>query len=294
MPTKPATKHRAEAAPAWPAGDADALAALGKRFVEGKGVPKDVARGLAMLVEAVDLGTAADHDKAYALLERHATAQLKAHRRLMAERNAGRPKGEKLRKRRAPDGRTGAELAEAAAGLEELSLDARGKRKKALAAEAEALYRQAAELGDMDGQAWLSTYLALNEDGTTREDATPEELAEAARWCRLAAEQGHAECMFIYGYNLLEGEGVAKDPEEAVYWFDRTAKLGFVAGFHHLAMMYERGTGVPRDMGQAIAAYFGVRDLSEGDDDAADCAREALAAAVAAERARFEAELARG
>jgi TPR repeat protein len=51
----------------------------------------------------------------------------------------------------------------------------------------------------------------------------PKDLAEAARWYRLAAEKGEAESQFHLGYMLLLGEGVPKNLDEGLMWLERAA-----------------------------------------------------------------------
>ena len=43
--------------------------------------------------------------------------------------------------------------------------------------------------------------------------------AEAVRWYRLAADQGHAEAQYFLGIMYADGRGVSKDEAEAVRWY---------------------------------------------------------------------------
>ena len=54
----------------------------------------------------------------------------------------------------------------------------------------------------------------------------PKDLAEAARWYRLAAEKGEAESQYDLGFMLLLGEGGPKNTEEGVMWLERAGELG--------------------------------------------------------------------
>ena len=69
------------------------------------------------------------------------------------------------------------------------------------------------------------------------------------------AEQGYplAECQI--GYCYLEGFGVEKDLEKAVYWTRRAAEHGDWDGQYNLGCFYEDGTGTARDMEQAAHWY---------------------------------------
>ena len=52
---------------------------------------------------------------------------------------------------------------------------------------------------------------------------------EAARWFRLAAEQGHAGGQNYLGFCCHEGRGVARDHAEAVRWYRLAAAQGNTA-----------------------------------------------------------------
>ena len=70
---------------------------------------------------------------------------------------------------------------------------------------------------------------------TTTDEGVPQDDAEAVRWYRLAAEQGHAYAQYNLGVMYDTGEGVPQDDAEAVRWYrlgcgtgacDRAAKIG--------------------------------------------------------------------
>lgn len=69
------------------------------------------------------------------------------------------------------------------------------------------------------------------------------------------AEQGYplAECQI--GYFYLEGLGVEKDLEKALYWTRRAADHGDRDGQCNLAWFYEEALGVERDLEQALFWY---------------------------------------
>lgn len=69
------------------------------------------------------------------------------------------------------------------------------------------------------------------------------------------AEQGYplAECQV--GYFYLEGLGVEKDLEKAVYWTRRAAEHGDWDGQYNLGGFCEDGLGTERDMEQAVRWY---------------------------------------
>ena len=50
-----------------------------------------------------------------------------------------------------------------------------------------------------------------------------QDYAEAVRWCRRAAEQGHADSQFVLGTLYGTGEGVTQDLVQANMWFNLSA-----------------------------------------------------------------------
>ena len=77
-----------------------------------------------------------------------------------------------------------------------------------------------AERGDAEAQFGLGE---LRWDGT---DELAKDRAEAAKWIRKAAEQGHAKAQHMLGYMYKNGEGVAMDRAEAVKWYRKAAEQG--------------------------------------------------------------------
>src|SRR5438552_18324487 len=86
--------------------------------------------------------------------------------------------------------------------------------------EFERLLLRAGQLGSVHAQRELGVMCA------TGDWSGPKDLAEAARWYRLAAEKGNAESQYDLGFMLLLGEGKPKNTEEGVMWLDRAGKLG--------------------------------------------------------------------
>ena len=75
----------------------------------------------------------------------------------------------------------------------------------------------------------------------------PKDEAEAAKWLRKAADQGHVFSQFNLGYLLDKGLGVAKDHSEAVTWYRRAVDAGLVQALMNLAVLYESGIDVAKD-----------------------------------------------
>jgi uncharacterized protein len=54
----------------------------------------------------------------------------------------------------------------------------------------------------------------------------PQDLPQAVKWYRLAADQNHAMAQFNLGLMLAAGEGVAADNATALVWIGRAAAAG--------------------------------------------------------------------
>lgn len=95
------------------------------------------------------------------------------------------------------------------------------------------------------------------------EEEAPKDTAQAAKWFRLAAEQGQVEAQFNLALLLASGAGGPADPTQAAHWCRRAAEQGFPPAQDHLGLMYAEGHGVPRDKAEAlvwfrVAAFGGL------------------------------------
>ena len=105
-------------------------------------------------------------------------------------------------------------------------------------------------------------------------EGVPENDAEAVKWYRLAAEQGHADAQFNLGNMYARGDGVPENDAEAVKWYRLAAEQGDAVAQYNLGVMYANGEGVLRS-GAAAADWFykaGLAYLEEGKrEDALRC-----------------------
>jgi hypothetical protein len=92
---------------------------------------------------------------------------------------------------------------------------------------------------------------ACYEDGT----GVPQDDAEAVRWYRLAADQGHAKARFNIGVFYKNGTGVVQDDAEAVRWCRLAADQGHAKAQFNIGVCYENGTGVAQDDAEALRWY---------------------------------------
>lgn len=82
-------------------------------------------------------------------------------------------------------------------------------------------------------------------------DGFPPDQAEAMKWCRKAAEQGHAIAQAELGRVSFIGQGVRQDYHEAVKWYGRAANQGITEAQFGLVRCYLRGAGVDQDFTEA-------------------------------------------
>ncbi|QOY88129.1 tetratricopeptide repeat protein [Paludibaculum fermentans] len=94
---------------------------------------------------------------------------------------------------------------------------------------------RAGRLGSVHAQRALGVAYA------TGDWAGPQDLVEAVRWYRLAAEAGEAESRYDLGFMLLLGEGGEKDTEEGLMWLERAAEQGESSALRLLVDCYEKG-----------------------------------------------------
>ena len=62
-----------------------------------------------------------------------------------------------------------------------------------------------------------------------------------------AAEQGYADAERDLGNCYRSGDGIEKQAEKAVYWYERAAKQGDAEAQFYLALVYLEGEGVEQN-----------------------------------------------
>lgn len=96
----------------------------------------------------------------------------------------------------------------------------------------------------------------------------PQDGAEAVRWYRLAADQGHAQAESDLGIAYALGRGVPRDYDAALRYFRLSAKQGYMPALTNLGLMYLRGQGIPADIVEARKWF--VLAAAGGDPNGAD------------------------
>lgn len=203
---RPAVDIEAEVA----RGDATAQFYLGQSLLTGRGVPRDAARGLALLRQSA--------------AQNHAEAMAEMGRRQLFGEGLPENFAEAVRLARAAASRSNG------AGLHLLGqLQASGIGMAADAKAAFKLYEQAAATGNpvamgTIGRAHLEGRFGFKPDAT-----------EANRWYLRAAEAGFPRAMNAYGYSLFSGRGIPKDTVAGLHWIRRAAAHGEVGALQILS-----------------------------------------------------------
>ncbi len=62
----------------------------------------------------------------------------------------------------------------------------------------------------------------------------PKDYAEAVKWFRKAAEQGHAQAQNDLGCSYYHGNGVPKNRKKAIEWWKKAAAQGYEIAINNL------------------------------------------------------------
>ncbi|MGI3900295.1 MAG: tetratricopeptide repeat protein [Janthinobacterium lividum] len=99
----------------------------------------------------------------------------------------------------------------------------------------------------------LPTFVA----GVSKPQAAPDGIGEGLR---SLASAGNAAAQYEIGLRYAEGRGVARDPKQALAWFDKSAAQGSAPAQYRLGSAYEKGVGLDRDPALAMAWYGKAAD----------------------------------
>jgi hypothetical protein len=89
---------------------------------------------------------------------------------------------------------------------------------------------------------------------------------EAFRWLKSSADQDYPYAQVYVGWLYEHGIGVASDSAEALAWYRRAAEEGNADAQYDIAVMYANGSGVPQDLSQARAWF--TKAAASGDERA--------------------------
>ncbi len=88
---------------------------------------------------------------------------------------------------------------------------------------------------------------------------------------KAATEQHNADAAFLLGVAYGEGNIAPKDPQKALYWYERAANLGDKDAMLVVGWYYYKGEAVEQDLDKAKAWFQKAADL--GDDEASEMVR---------------------
>ena len=83
----------------------------------------------------------------------------------------------------------------------------------------------------------------------------PQDYFQAVAWYLKAAKQGHAESQYNLGYMYFNGYGVAQNHSQAVAWYRKAAEQGHANAQNNLGYAYHYGYGVSPNYDKAVKWY---------------------------------------
>lgn len=105
-----------------------------------------------------------------------------------------------------------------------------------------------AKEGHYDAQGYLGDIYRLGKLGKP-------DYSEAAKWYKLAADQGGAYEAYRLALLLKDGEGVSKNTREAYKYFKKAADRGKADAYFYVAYLLSEGDGVNKDLKEARRWY---------------------------------------
>ena len=138
--------------------------------------------------------------------------------------------------------------------------------------------RTFADLGisDKEGKAnWMPTGEKVGDHITNTMPAK-----EAAKWFRMAAEQGDSDAQSILGIMYDDGQGVVQDYKEAAKWYRLAAEQGYSDAQYNLGVLYFNGQGVVQDY---KLAHMWLNIAATDGDEVASKGRETVARKMSSE-----------
>ena len=120
-----------------------------------------------------------------------------------------------------------------------------------------------AENGDAQAQADLARGL-MKLGGSLEQAGNGNDYEESFKWAEKAADQGNTDGMWILALAYEHGRGVEKNIEKAVDYYKRGADLGHAASQHSLGCYYARGDFLEQDNQKAFELFQKAADQGYG------------------------------
>jgi TPR repeat protein len=97
-------------------------------------------------------------------------------------------------------------------------------------------------------------------------EGVEKDYQKAMEWYEEAAKQGNADAQFKLGYMYFYGEGVVQAYVKAFYWFEKAAMQDNAAAQYSLGLMHYEAKGIPQDYETAV--YLFGKSAEQGYDKA--------------------------
>lgn len=81
------------------------------------------------------------------------------------------------------------------------------------------------------------------------------DLFESSLWFKKSAEHNYSQSQFEYSVALMEGRGIRRNLEAAIYWLKLSADKNCAEAQLKLGLCYEKGDGVPQNIEKAKKLY---------------------------------------
>ena len=81
------------------------------------------------------------------------------------------------------------------------------------------------------------------------------DLFESSLWFKKSAEHNYSQSQFEYSVALMEGRGIRKNKEAAIYWLKLSTENNCAEAQLKLGLCYEKGDGVPQNIEKAKELY---------------------------------------
>ncbi len=116
-----------------------------------------------------------------------------------------------------------------------------------------------AEHSDAEAMKWFLRAVELGDLRTINYlgviSSNDQDYAEALKWFQLGAEKGDAQAQYNLAMTYDRGDSVSKNIAEAIKWYRLAAEQGHDDALYRLAMLYEKGEGVEKNNAEAIRYY---------------------------------------
>jgi len=211
-------------------GSIDAATNMGAMYANGDGVPKDMSMAVRWFRQAADAGSGA---AAYNLARIYQRGDGVPRDEQQAQTFLSKAADESFAPALRDSGLRAAFPRDGSAPNPELAI---------------ARLKHGAELGDAISQAILGDIFSSGQ-------LVPADYEQAARYYKLAADQGQRDGEFGLAVRYVTGQGLPKDEREALRWFTAAANQGHADAQYDLGTMYELGQGTEANLSSALYFY---------------------------------------